>query len=276
MDNPIAMEACWKEWDNLENKRVFRYETLTEWSEVSRAAIAADQEIHFGFLFGFMVEKGAEFEPGDPRRKFKYRIVFRGNDVKDQNWEVALFQEMASTPTTLEAARYCDFVACLPGNGVDGRDVEQAYLQADMKGAKTYIQLPKEMWTPEMHQMKCPVVLLEKALYGHKNSGAYWQDFYDKQCKNAGLLPFSENWPCVYWNSGLELMLIVYVDDMKMAGPKKNMAKAWEDLGKGIHLVKPAGDTDGVHNFLGCEHKKEDRIINGKEVTTMTWDASHS
>ena len=43
-----------------------------------------------------------------PRRKWKYRVVFRGNDVKDQNWEVALFQEMASTPTTLEAAKYCD------------------------------------------------------------------------------------------------------------------------------------------------------------------------
>ena len=81
---------------------------------------------------------------------------------------------------------------------MDGRDVEQAYLQAKMRGPRTYIQLPKEMWTPEMHNMKCPVVLLEKALYGHKNSGAFWQEFCDKQCNNAGFRPFSENWPCVY------------------------------------------------------------------------------
>ena len=61
--------------------------------------------------------------------------MFRGNDVKDQSWEVAMFQEMAATPTTLEASRYSDLLGCFPGNSVEGRDVEQAYLQADMEGA---------------------------------------------------------------------------------------------------------------------------------------------
>ena len=83
--------------------------------------------------------------------------MFRGNDVKDQNWDVAMFQEMATTPTTLEASRYSDLLACFPGNTVEGRDVQQAYLQADMEGTPTYIALPKELWTPAMHQMKCPV-----------------------------------------------------------------------------------------------------------------------
>ena len=111
LNHPQAMDAYWKEWHNLEGKNVFRYETLAEWDTVSRQARQAGREIHFGYLFGFMVEKGAEFPEGDPRRKFKYRIVFRGNDVKDQNWDVALFQEMASTPTTLEASRYSDLLS---------------------------------------------------------------------------------------------------------------------------------------------------------------------
>ena len=71
-----------------------------------------------------MVEKGSKFSEGDKRRYFKYRIVFRGNDVKDQNWDVAMFQELATTPTTLEASRYSDLLSCLPGNGVEGRDVQ--------------------------------------------------------------------------------------------------------------------------------------------------------
>ena len=79
-----------------------------------------------------MVEKGAEYPEGDSRRKFKYRIVFRGNDVKDQNWDVALFQEMASTPTTLEASRYSDLLSMFAGNSMEGRDVGQAYLQAEL------------------------------------------------------------------------------------------------------------------------------------------------
>ena len=33
-------------------------------------------EVHFGYLFGIMVEKGAEFPENDPRRYFKYRVVF--------------------------------------------------------------------------------------------------------------------------------------------------------------------------------------------------------
>ena len=120
-----------------------------------------------------MVEKGAEFPEGDKRRYFKYRVVFQGNNVRDQNWDVALFNEMASTPATLEASRIADIYSCMPDHTMQGRDVEQAYLQADMKGPPVYIMLPKELWTPEMHEMRCPVFRLEKALYGHKHGGVY-------------------------------------------------------------------------------------------------------
>ena len=180
-----AMAAYWKEWMNLEKRKVWRWETLTEWDVVSAEARRNGEEIHLGFLFGLMVEKGSEFPEGDVRRYYKYRIVFRGNDVKDQNWEVAMFQEMATTPTTLEASRYSDLLSCFPGNSVEGRDVEQAYLQADMEGTPTYIVLPKELWTPEMFKMRCPVFRLEKALYGHKNPGAFWQRFCNEKCLKA-------------------------------------------------------------------------------------------
>ena len=124
-----------------------------------------------------MVEKGSEFPEGDERLYFKYRIIFRGNDVKDQNWDVAMFQELATTPPTLEASEYSDLLSCLPGNAVEGRDVPQAYLHADMEGTPTYIVLLRVLWTPEMYAMRCPVFRLEKAPYGHKNSGAFWQKY---------------------------------------------------------------------------------------------------
>ena len=276
LQNPVAMDAYWKEWHNLEGKQVFRYETLAEWDTVSRNARVAGKEIHFGYLFGFMVEKGAEFPAGDSRRKFKYRIVFRGNDVKDQNWDVALFQEMASTPTTLEASRYSDLLSTFEGNSMEGRDVEQAYLQAALEGPDTYIQLPKELWSDEMHRMRCPVVKLEKALYGHKNSGAFWQAYCDEKCRAAGFYAFSENWPCVYWSDELELLLIVYVDDMKLSGKSSNMKTAWDRLGQGINLVQPTGDGDGVLNFLGCEHRSSVRYVAGCKIKTVEWDAISS
>ena len=50
-----AMKAYWKEWNNLETKNVWRKETLVEWDTVSAEARRGGKEIHFGYLFGFMV-----------------------------------------------------------------------------------------------------------------------------------------------------------------------------------------------------------------------------
>lgn len=61
-----------------------------------------------------------------------------------------------------------------------------------------------------------------------------------------------------------------------MAGKTTSMHEAWTALGKGLYLVKPKGDGDGVHNFLGCEHSSSTRGINGKTVKMMEWNASHS
>ena len=75
-----------------------------------------------------MVEKGAEFDEGDARRYWKYRVVFQGNQVKDQNWQIALFNEMQSTPATLEASRIADIYSCMRSpegeiHSVETRDV---------------------------------------------------------------------------------------------------------------------------------------------------------
>ena len=75
-------------------------------------------------MFGIMVEKGSEFPEGDERRYFKYRVVFQGNHVKDQNWEVAMFSETASTPATLEASRIA--VEGLKSLGLMRGDTESA------------------------------------------------------------------------------------------------------------------------------------------------------
>ena len=66
MNNSDAMGAYWKEWTNLEAKGVYRWDTLVEWSDVSCEARWHDTQVHLAFLFGFMIEKGAEYEPWGP------------------------------------------------------------------------------------------------------------------------------------------------------------------------------------------------------------------
>ena len=100
----------------------------------------------------------------------------------------------------MEASRIADIYGCFEGNTVQGRDVEQAYLQAEMEGPPVYISLPRELWTDKMKAMRDPVVRLEKALYGHKHSGVFWQRYCKEQVEAAGFTPVSENWPCVFYN----------------------------------------------------------------------------
>ena len=175
---------------------------------------------------------------------------------------------MQSTPATLEASRIADIYSCMrtpegDKHTVETRDVEQAYLQAKMDGPPVYIMLPEELWNDEMRQMKCPVFRLRKALYGHKHSGVYWQRHCHTLAKEAGFMPLSTaSWPCVYWNDQSKLLLIIYVDDMKLSGPAKNMEKAWKDIGRKITLEPQKGDDikekDGQMKltFLGCEMTK--------------------
>ena len=61
-------------------------------------------------------------------------------------------------------------------------------------------------------------------------------------------LVFPSAWPSVFWHLHLRLLLAVYVDDFKMAGPKDNLAKGWE-------LIASRIDMDTVWGrYLGCEH----------------------
>ena len=95
---------------------------------------------------------------------------------------------------------------------------------------------PKELWTDEMYNMNLPVVRLERALHGHKHSGNFWEEFCREKCKLAGFEPVGEEWPGVFWDDDNRLLLVVYVDDMKLAGPRDALAGGWERLGKHMSL----------------------------------------
>ena len=98
-----AQAAERKEWDNLRSKGVWNPEVVREFNEVANTARRNSQKVHLGRIFGLMVEKGSELPKDDPRRKYKYRVVFQGNNVIDQNWETAIFQDLGSSPASMEA-----------------------------------------------------------------------------------------------------------------------------------------------------------------------------
>jgi hypothetical protein len=137
-------DAAIKEWTRLLSEGVWDMKEVRNWSDLARDARVKSKTIHLGRIFGIMVEKNHELDIKDPSRKMKYRVVFQGNNVVTQNWEAALFQDLGSSPASMEAGKAVDAYGCFAGNGVEQADAEQAYVQAKLEGVETWICLPDE------------------------------------------------------------------------------------------------------------------------------------
>ena len=96
-----------------------------------------------------------------------------------------------------------------------------------------------------------------------------WEKHCDQAVKRLGFVPIGPNWPSMYYYSKLNLLLVVYVDDLKLAGPEANLVKGWTML-RSLLNIEP--ETD-LGMYLGCTLKKgENRLKDGTCVSTMTYD----
>ena len=78
---------------------------VKNWADLAREARIDNRTIHMGRFFGIMVEKNHELSKDDEHRKFKYRVVFQGNNVCTQGFESAIFQDLGSSPASMEASK---------------------------------------------------------------------------------------------------------------------------------------------------------------------------
>ena len=110
-----------------------------------------------------------------------------------------------------------------------------------------------------------PVVKLLRALYGHPDSGTMWEQHCDLHVKSMGFVPVGEEWPSCFVQLKLRLLLVVYVDDFKMAGPKDNLPTGWSLLQKGLVIETPV--LIGV--YLGCGHEEGTMKVSNIVARTM-------
>ena len=150
-------------------------ETVAEFDEVRNKASKEGRTVHFGRVFPISTLKGSELAKGDPGRKWKGRVVLQGNNVKDQDANVAVFQDMTSSASLMVAGKFIDVIASLDGHSGSQSDAPMAYTQAELGGDETWIFLPRDQWPAAWHGVRNPVCRLRLALYGHPLSGAFWE-----------------------------------------------------------------------------------------------------
>ena len=200
LENPDARASLAKEWNRLRKINTWNEDLVREWSDVAADARQSGTKVHVGRIFDICVERGSELQRGDPARKYKGRVVFQGNNVRDENWEVAMFQDLSSCPATMEAGKACDLYGSLEGHEIQQSDAELAYTQSRLGGDPTWVRLPREQWPESWKGMRDPVCPLILALYRHPDAGGYWEAHCESHLKSVGFVPIEE-WRSCFWHS---------------------------------------------------------------------------
>ena len=184
--------------------------------------------------------------------------MFQGNRVSDENNDHAIFSELGSSPASMEAGKIIDVFGSQPGYSKQQGDAKQAYTQALFDGVETWVRLPRNRWPKEWEGMNDPVCPLRLALYGHPDSGGLWERHCQQELEKVGwtaVLP--EIWQSVFYHAELDLLLVIYVDDFKMAGPEGNLDKGWETINSVIDM-DPA---ELFGRYFGCNHHEQRQVM---------------
>ncbi len=199
----------------------------------------------------------------------------------------------------MEAAKLALSYGLLKNHTVQTADAKQAYTQALMDNSviENWIELPESQWPARWFDPNTgaklyyrPVVPLRLALYGHQNSGGYWEMHCEKHLKDNGFVDVPD-WRSCFWHAELKVLLVFYVDDFMLTGPDGSMAEAWRRIRgdfdescvpetaalprtqrKGLEL-DPV-ETGSKQRFLGCTHhfaNKETPIM-CNTMRTVTFD----
>ena len=163
--------------------------------------------------------------------------MFDGREgvTRDESGDIAMFQNRGSSPATLESSKIVDAYGLIDGHDEEVSDAPQAYTQSWLCGSETWVVLPKEYWPPHFHDIEDPVVPLDYSLYGHPDAGTFWEDKSHSKILSEGFE--RTGWDSLFWNKELRCLLMVYVDDFRLSGPKANLAEVWSRLRSGKNAL---------------------------------------
>ena len=105
-----------------------------------------------------------------------------------------------------------------------------------------------------------PLVL---ALYGHPDAGGLWEAHCEGRIFGLGFVTIAEEWKSLYWHPQKRAVLLVYVDDFKLATKQERQDELWKALRSVIDMDEESEDA----RFLGCDHETF-------EARPKTWNSA--
>ena len=246
-DDPAALSEAKKEAQGLIDAGTWDYKNVVQRHELEHRSRKSGTKIAIGKLMTIMSWKNAESEKD---KKLKARIVFLGNNVRDEFGLASEFQEIKIIPTTIAGLNINLAFGLKRGNKTTQSDVTKAYIQSDLQTEHdTYIELPDELIPDHLKWMRRPCTKLHKSLYGHPESGGHWGLKFKSlmtQMNGVESALFPSNFIIKKWG----LLVTLYVDDIVVSGPSENHQFFWSELEKHLQFEPP----QEVTKVLGRTH----------------------
>ena len=268
--NPKAVEAVKAEAAGLRSNRTWDDNTVRLLRDLKRDAQESNRSVKIADILTLCGEKFSELP--EEFRKFKGRVVYRGDKIYDELGNLVQFTDTATNPTAITALNLALWFSCLPGNTVSASDAVQAFLQAVLP-EETWVALPPELWLEEWHSRfkkgDRVVVKLNKSLYGHPLAGKLWEDHLRAKLKELGgteLESYPSNW--LFTRKGQTLLLCIYVDDLVLSGPKTLHDAFWKELGALVKLDLPTFIGQQALRIIGRHHS----VVECEHFAQMNFD----
>ena len=137
MKIPEAKAAVDEEWEKLERISAWNLTKVRS----KKQARTSGAKVHFASLMDIFHLKNAKLEI--KHRKYKGRVVLRGDIVKDDSGAYAVFTEQGSSASPMTAGKVMDFISRLPGCAGQAGDAVSAFTQVKMEDAPNFLKIPK-------------------------------------------------------------------------------------------------------------------------------------
>ena len=192
-----------------------------------------------------------KFTAEDPEPKYKARLVAKGFKQK----QGVDFDEIFSPVVKMTTLRLVLGLVASEDMELIQMDVKTAFLHGDLD-EDVYMKQPagfEEKPDPTKGELVCK---LKKALYGLRQGSRQWYIKFDTYIQSQGYVRSQED-HCLYTkklNDGSLIILVLYVDDMLIAGKSKDEITMLKNALSKQFAMKDLGDA---HHFLGIRIKRD-------------------
>ena len=245
--SPAIEKAVQEEFQGLLDMGAISLGDVREWADVIRADPKA-KHARMRFVLG---QKNAELE--EAKRRIKARMVVGGHDVRDASGQRCVDVLHHIVPVGMTSIRLCHAHAASCVDGITKEaDIVQAYPKAPLGGDPVWVSLPKRVMPAAWQAMTKPVVPLKRTLYGLQRAGFDFGIWLREI-----LLSKAWRWIRDIGDTSLyvrgSVLLAVYTDDLKFAGPRTEVESAFHELHKlvGFSAKSLTGESDAA--FIGIE-----------------------